>query len=60
MFLGINVYDYDVSACLLRDGEIAFGASQTDAYAAAGYVRDDGHASRLAGDGRIPCEHLHW
>ena len=22
--LGINAYDHDVSACLLRDGEIAF------------------------------------
>src|SRR5262245_62411616 len=22
--LGLNVYDHDVSACLLRDGEIAF------------------------------------
>ncbi len=23
--LGINAYDHDVSACLLRDGEIAYG-----------------------------------
>ena len=23
--LGINAYDHDVSACLLRNGEIAFG-----------------------------------
>jgi carbamoyltransferase len=28
--LGINVYDHDVSACLLRDGEIAFAISKDD------------------------------
>src|SRR5258708_5480998 len=33
--------------------EVANGASQTDAYELAGYRRDDGHASRLAGKGRI-------
>jgi hypothetical protein len=33
--------------------QLALGANQADAYAAAGYVRDDGHASRLAGGGRI-------
>jgi hypothetical protein len=33
--------------------ELALGANQTDAYERAGYARDDGHASRLAGDGRI-------
>ena len=26
--LGINAYDHDVSACLLRDGEIAFAISK--------------------------------
>jgi carbamoyltransferase len=26
--LGINAYDHDVSACLLRDGELAFGISK--------------------------------
>jgi carbamoyltransferase len=26
--LGINAYDHDVSACLLRDGEIAFGINK--------------------------------
>ncbi len=26
--LGINAYDHDVSACLLRDGEIAFGITK--------------------------------
>jgi len=25
--LGLNTYDHDVSACLLRDGEIAFAIS---------------------------------
>jgi hypothetical protein len=33
--------------------QLALGANQADAYEAAGYARDDGHASRLAGDGRI-------
>jgi phage terminase small subunit len=33
--------------------ELALGTNQTDAYERAGYARDDGHASRLAGDGRI-------
>lgn len=33
--------------------ELALGANQADAYERAGYARDDGHASRLAGDGRI-------
>jgi hypothetical protein len=32
---------------------LAGGASQADAYETAGFRRDDGHASRLAGDGRI-------
>jgi carbamoyltransferase len=26
--LGINAYDHDVSACLLRDGEIAFAINK--------------------------------
>ena len=26
--LGINAYDHDVSACLLRDGEIAFAIAK--------------------------------
>ena len=26
--LGINTYDHDVSACLLRDGEIAFAIAK--------------------------------
>src|SRR5262245_58009595 len=26
--LGINAYDHDVSVCLLRDGELAFGISK--------------------------------
>src|SRR5476649_293840 len=26
--LGLNTYDHDVSACLLRDGEIAFAISK--------------------------------
>jgi carbamoyltransferase len=26
--LGINAYDHDVAACLLRDGEIAFAISK--------------------------------
>jgi hypothetical protein len=33
--------------------ELALDANQADAYERAGYKRDDGHASRLAGDGRI-------
>jgi hypothetical protein len=33
--------------------ELALGVNQVDAYVRAGYARDDGHASRLAGDGRI-------
>jgi hypothetical protein len=33
--------------------ELALGANQTNAYERAGYARDDGHASRLAGNGRI-------
>jgi phage terminase small subunit len=33
--------------------ELALGTNQTDAYERAGYARDDSHASRLAGDGRI-------
>jgi hypothetical protein len=33
--------------------ELAQGVNQTDAYEKAGYARDDSHASRLAGDGRI-------
>ena len=26
--LGINAYDHDVSACLLRDGEIAYAIAK--------------------------------
>jgi carbamoyltransferase len=26
--IGINAYDHDVSACLLRDGEIAYAMSK--------------------------------
>jgi phage terminase small subunit len=33
--------------------ELAKGKAQADAYALAGFKRDDGHAARLAGDGRI-------
>lgn len=33
--------------------ELAKGRSQLDAYAAAGYKPNDGHAARLAGNGRV-------
>jgi hypothetical protein len=33
--------------------ELATGRSATDSYESAGFKRDDGHASRLAGQGRI-------
>jgi phage terminase small subunit len=33
--------------------ELATGRSATDSYEFAGYKRDDGHASRLAGQGKI-------
>lgn len=33
--------------------ELAKGRSQVEAYATAGYKPNDGHAARLAGDGRI-------
>jgi phage terminase small subunit len=33
--------------------ELAKGTSASQAYAEAGYVADDGHASRLAGNGKV-------
>uniref|UniRef100_E6VFL7 Terminase small subunit n=1 Tax=Rhodopseudomonas palustris (strain DX-1) TaxID=652103 RepID=E6VFL7_RHOPX len=33
--------------------ELAKGASQSDAYVAAGYARNDSHASRLARNGKV-------
>jgi phage terminase small subunit len=33
--------------------ELAKGKTATEAYRLAGYKHDDGHASRLAGNGRV-------